>query len=295
MTDFNAHVKSLVDVSMQIHEKLYKSTQNKLWMVWIMKFLSTYTKAGKPAAFHEMFNKFYLENQTQLNKNVFNSDGIVEDGWLKEGTSNSKDSWSSKDAKCKGKVIFFDASNPKLTAISIPISEIYAASIKLYNDTKDSDPGADTYPALLLMHLYNILYEVTKVGKLSDNAKSLSKYIEEFNLPPKSEGGALDGMSGYIKSVLKNSGLKDTDTSSEEMDKSFKQLLNKDVLDSLGKAMSGIISKIDPDQPKDVKTILSTLGKALQEDDIKSVFSDIAEKTSKENDRLIKDIPSAQE
>lgn len=253
-TTFDETIQKFLHLSFEIHNKAYgSSTNEKLWCTWTNKFMSLYAKANNPEKFYPIFIKFFNENEEYISKKIFeeNSEGdiIVNDEWLKELPSietNKSKSWTPSSSKCRGKIICLDSSNPKLSAYSIPISEIYNCAIKLYKDKGEKDSICKTYPAKFLYLFYKIYlfclpehYEIIK-----SNVKMLEEHLEIIT-PTKNTsdmGASLGGgLSSIINGVMESAGMKSDKNHGNTIETLINKINTKSNIDAAGKVIGEVM------------------------------------------------------
>ncbi len=330
--DFDTSLKALLQTAFEVHDKAYGSmSSQQLWMVWANKFLAAYVKAKKPAGFHGMFTKFFLEHSDLVAVPIFHEvdeDVVVNDKWLRDtefkkapgakapSKSRAKraapeDSWSPAEmSRCAGYVVYFDTENPAYIAVSIPISEIYQCAIKLYKERGKKDPSCRTIPARLLHHLYAVLHNVLPdlaAGKevVTRNCIMLDEFISKL-VPTEggtseSTGAGLQGIGKIMAQVMKAAGMPTSGIDESGINNMLGNALNENAITGMGKVVGEVIRSVqgatggdgkEGKGPSDIGDVLGGIGKALQSDAVKSAVAETAAAAKDTASKLEATIPT---
>jgi hypothetical protein len=295
--NFDTSIKNFFELIFEIHDKKNGSmSSQKLWMIWANKFSNLYAKgvakAKNSEAFYEPFLNFYSENENDINKPIFteNEDGntLVNDSWLKNientKTKTNENDWSPSSSVCKGKIIYFDNTDPKLKAISIPVSEIYNCSILLYKEKGEKESVCKTYPAKFLFCFYKIYGCLLPENEnIKNNITQLYEHIESLTPIKNTEGlnSNLGGVGKILSGVLSTAGIQNFDT--KNIDKLINTASSEQNINKMGNVVKEVMSVFsNSSNSTNTEDIIGNIGKVIQSPIIKEVIGDITAMGGKE-------------
>ena len=295
---FNKHVKALTELSLNIADDL--NNESLVWKNYVTRFMQAYTAANNPDGFREMFMRFFRSNVSQLSRPIMNDEMEFNDKWLKSTeviphpASKKVASYSLKQF-CRGIIVYFSDDNEKLRAVSIPISEIYNAALKLC--ARDHVKYV-TLPASVIYHFFSIILAVIPRSfhereVIQRNVDVIREAIKGLgSSPDKIENktmGNINGMGSLIKEMVKQAGMKVPEKSSKDMDAALDRMMNGDVIAKIG----NLVSTISADsEGSDLSSVLRNVGKALQNDELNATVADITAKHESEAQNLVASIPA---
>lgn len=287
--NFDDNMKKFLNLAIEIHTAAYGSMSNqKLWFIRIQKFLSAYTKAKNPKGFMDMWTNFYTQNSKDLNENIFVEVGDtteVNDKWLKDTTDREKKGaskltgWNHQPQSCNGVVVYCD---PKVPSVSVPITEIYLAAIKLSKDKGNDNIKFYGYPAHVLLCIYSILNScVPGKQKINRNMKTLRTFLDEITAGDGSEhndaiGEGISGFSKIMSTVIKTMGF-NVNIDDKKIEETFREAFNSDtaknVTKAIGKVMDNVNSKKSESGTDAMKNVIDGIGSAWNDPEIKNLFA----------------------
>jgi len=292
---FDVHIKNLFKISSEIHDKLYGSllnTNQQFWFICIQKFGAVYAQSGKIAPFIEIFEKFYKKNLEYFEQKILveNEEGnfSVNDEWLiipSESKKETKSKGSPLFEKCKGKVIYFDESKPKLMAVCIPISEIYTSAIKLFKEKGEKNNSHRLYRIKLLETFFSIFNLIDPQNEiLSENLKELKDQIDIYSPPTNSSSSSSSGgesnlgggIGKLINGVLSGAGIKNGFNA-----KNIDTLIGKAASEDNMNKISGVIKEVvgvfqGPQKKEGIDGILDNIKAAVDLPAVKDVVKDVS-------------------
>lgn len=325
---FEASVKALLQTAFEVHDKAYGSlSAQQLWMIYANKFFTAFVKAKNPDGFHDMFMRFYTGRSKEIVSPIFievDDDTVVNDKWLRDDEikpgpgikipsktkkASSEDTWSpAESSRCKGYVIYFDDTNPKLVAVSIPISEIYRAAMKLYREKGAKDTSCRTLPARVLLHFYSILHNILPdldAGKetITTNCVALEDFIGKLTPTDggnvEGVGAGLQGIGKIMAQVMKAAGMSSTGIDETNITNMLGTALNENAITGMGKVVGEVIKAVQgPGEgkeggPQGIGDVIGGIGKALQSDAVKNAVTETAAATQKQVADLQATVPTA--
>ena len=308
MTDsFDHHLTQLLRVATRISNASSGVTSNPVWVTWTVKFLQAYNAAKNPPAYHEMFIRYLNEGGVDLASPIMTDDGRVQDSWLRDSkTTKSKDgSWSLSGIQPRGQVIYFSP-DPKYKTVSIPITEIYLAAMKLYHDNRNKDTFAAVAPSSILYNLYGIYAAIlpssaperSTIIKNKDamqGAIEMSGVSDVNSITSQPGGGALKDVKSLMRTVIERTGFEIPAEDAEKMEKTVSTLVEGDILSHItrvvGSATSGGSGTDSAGNP-DIGAILANVGQALQNTQVKTAISEISAQSQKQSESLLSSIPT---
>lgn len=329
LSDFDKSVRLLTSTAFAIHDKLHgRAGAAQLFMSWISKFNNAYTKVGSPEPFHSMFVRFYRANSKVIASPIFVTDEEgdlgVSDRWLRseahlsgpgfdagksKGKSKSTDSWSTMNSRCRGHVIYYNDDDKKTMAVSVPISEIYRAAIRLSKEKEGKDSTCDAYPAIVLLAIYRIFYHCIPDfidGKkvLEANIRVLAEHVEQStptdaDAADGSSAGPLGGIGKIMAQVMKATGMGgNIDVSN--IDTMIGNAVNEKSMGQLGKVVGKVVEAVTNATSKSsadgtgggIAAVLTGLGDALKSSDVQECIKEAAQFTSASVAGLSASIPT---
>jgi hypothetical protein len=264
------------------------------WNLCCDKFHAAYVKARNPEGFRDMFYNFYDKNRDMFTNDVV-SDGEINDEWLKNkevlplpGTSSKSKKktadefgCSLKSISCRGEIIYFDETNEKIRNVSIPITEAYLASCKIYVD------GAKTgeyspLPAQLLYNLYQIGYHVCDTedqAALQANVVSLKEIVDSLSSEDDAsgEGSTLEPIKGMMKTLASKFGLNGDPSKLMEGDgiqKAISGFFSDEVTGKMKGMWNAFQDKVKIDDTKDISSLISNIGEAIKDPSLQSTIQE---------------------
>lgn len=306
LKEFDLAVRNLLKWGMKIHDATRRPRgEDKLYMIWTNKFLAAYSQVGDASKFKSMFHNFYKIWGKEIGKPIFvdRPDGNVEvnDKWLRSeelfplpGESvvrvRGGDGWSPLSARCKGPVIYYNLKEKKTHSVSIPIGEIYRASMAIYKEKAKSDICCP-YPMeiirfLMLIYRHLLAEDHPDQKVLQANIQQLTEYLDQISITRSSssssspgDSSGIKGISQIISRVMNSAGVGGDNFNDEAITTGLNQALQPEALDSVGKIIKTVMKAVggeDGKQPQDIGEAVGKLGKVLQSDEVKTVFTQTA-------------------
>jgi len=306
---FDTHLTNLLKVAIKISGSVSGFGTSPVWVSWVSKFLQAYNSAKNPPAFHDMFMMYFHTNASDIASPIMAAGGRIQDAWLRDcKTSKSHEgTWSMSGIQPRGQIIYYSV-DPKLKSVSIPLTEIYLASIKLYRDGKDKDTFAATAPSNVLYNFYSIYAALLPTSaperaSIVENQESMKQALELSGVSDvnatttQTGGGALKDVGTLVRTLIERSGYEIPQEDADKMEKTMGNIMESDVLSHITKAVgSATISGegIDKAGNPDIGAILANVGHALQNPQVKEAIATVSEKTQKQTETLLDSIPSGQ-
>jgi hypothetical protein len=285
----NKYFTGLIEVSKNIHDDLYGSMSNTLWLTRLTKVQAAYIKSKNPLGWKSMFTDFFSTHSEEIMRDVFHESG-VNDKWLKNTTNyeSSSKGWAS-GATCKGLIIYFNT-DPKHRAVSIAISEIYAAACKVAKEKGESSVKILTYPAKLLYNFYSLIsVGLDELDPASDqinrNVTALKTFIDEMSPETESSvgsggGGIADMMSAMMKSSGVDTGGVDAGSISSIIEETMKGDSVKGITDVISKIMASMNGAEGEEQDNTPAGVMNKLSDVLGNQEIRDMLTSSAENAS---------------
>lgn len=243
--DFEKHIKALIEISKNIHDKI-----NKEEAEWLTEITALQASVHDDySVLKKSFQEFYLNNTDNLVDEIFseNDDTIrVKDAWLKSG---------------RHKLLYEDK--------CFPLSTVYNTAIELTK--RDEKNGS--YPAQILYHLYSIMTFVAtdeeNKKKLENNVKSIKEILPNDLLVSEgsSVGSGFSGLGKIISSVVKSAGIEEN-VDPNEVERMISSTIDDKMIENIGKIVSKVIKNI-----KNPDDIIGTITGVMQDDEVKDIFS----------------------
>ena len=306
---FDLHLTNLLKVAIKIAGATNGISSTPVWVSWTSKFLQAYNTAKNPSAFHEMFMRYFNDNAGDLTTPIMGAGGRVQDGWLREckNVKNHEGTWSMSGIQPRGQVIYY-SNDPKFKSVSVPLTEIYLAAIKLYRDSKDKDMFAATAPSNVMYNLYSIYASLLPTSApersgIVANQESMRQALELSGVSDvnsttnQSGGGALKDVKSLMRTVIERTGIDIPPEQADQMEQTVSTLMDGDVLSHITKVVGTATASgegSDKGGNPDIGAILANVGQALQNSQVRSAISDVSIQSQKQADSLLNSIPGKQ-
>lgn len=298
MESLDTAIKSLLRVINQIQLSSdgssgldFMNSSKPYWHLCVEKFHAAYIKSKNPGGFVDMFNTFFEKHQDKFTEDVVDEEGDINDEWLKNkevlnSTVSKKkktvdsSSFSLRNIKCRGEVIYFDESNEKIRNVSIPISEAYLHACKIYaNGAKKGEYSP--LPAQLLLALFTVMMEVCDDESKSDvksNVKALKDVVEQLTNGEEqstSTGATLDPIGGLMKKLTeKFGGGKDGGFDMGNLEKTVSGLFNDEITDKVKGMWNTFNDKVNLGNTSDLSSVISSVTDVMKDPSIQAGLQD---------------------
>ena len=209
VSDFKSSLSFLIDSMMQTY--FFYSRNESLaskpsWAVQVEKFSSLYDKIKDNQELvdnlkYKVVAQFYKNNSFSFMNRLVNSDGSIDDGFLKLDKNSDEEDSDTYKLRTTPKGLFLQVSQ-----VFLPLSEVYTEAVKIYVSHRDQNLP---FPNKILLGMYSSIYYSTvgdidddAVSVLRDNISVLKQSLEVCNevKPNRTQGGPID----MIKNMLGN-------------------------------------------------------------------------------------------
>lgn len=295
MSTLDNSIRSLLKVISQIQNGSnsgdFMKSSKPYWHICTEKFYAAYIKAKNPEGFRSMFYEFFEKRIDKFTEDVVDSDGDINDEWLKNkevmSTKTSKKkkivdetSFSLRNINCRGEVIYFDESNEKIKNVSIPISEAYLAACKIYSEGAKKGEYSPL-PAQLLVALFTVISEVCgseHKKELENNVKSLKDVVDQLTNGEETtstQGSTLDNLGSILNAAKSKLGIdlgKDMDFSNIE--KTVSNIFDSDITGKVKNIWGKFNDKVNMNETKDLGSIISSVTDIMKDSEIQADLQD---------------------
>ena len=313
---FDVAVKKLLRAMQEVHEATSNTgpmnftRAEPYWVICLGKFHAAYLKANNPDGFRPMFRKFYETHRESIKDQIIEDDKVYDD-WIKtkvvipssiKSTSKSGKSHRSRKhsedtaswnphASCKGVVIYFDPTNDKLRAVSIPLSEAYLQACKYYAELSKDKGVCSALPATILYSFYAAMSQVCDpedVEALTANVESLKDVVD--SLTPEStgtEGSTLEPLKDMMKALAKNSGIPGMAQGDDsQINSALGTLFSAETSDKISNVVRSVTEQISTKSGDNVGDVVSQIGQLLQNPTLTDMVKDTVESAQKLQDSI---------